>query len=64
MSMGNPFTWPSNPHAAKAGAPAAAEASGNRKAAADYYKKLQALAADRDAERPELTQAKGYLARQ
>jgi tetratricopeptide (TPR) repeat protein len=26
MSMGNPFTWPSNPLAAKAGAPAAAEA--------------------------------------
>ena len=26
MSMGNPFTWPSNPNAAKAGAPAAAEA--------------------------------------
>lgn len=26
MAMGNPFTWPSNPNAAKAGAPAAAEA--------------------------------------
>lgn len=26
MSMGNPFTWPSNPNASKAGAPAAAEA--------------------------------------
>ena len=46
------------------GAARAAEASGNRKAAADYYRKLQALAADRDAERPELTQAKAYLARQ
>jgi hypothetical protein len=45
------------------GAARAAEASGNRKAAADYYRKLQALAADRDAERPELTQAKAYLAR-
>jgi hypothetical protein len=27
MSMGNPFTWPSNPNAAKAGAPAAAQAA-------------------------------------
>lgn len=27
MSMGNPFTWPTNPAAAKAGAPAAEEAS-------------------------------------
>jgi hypothetical protein len=27
MSMGNPFTWPTNPNATKAGAPAAAEAS-------------------------------------
>lgn len=27
MSMGNPFTWPTNPNASKAGAPAAAEAS-------------------------------------
>jgi len=26
MAMGNPFAWPSNPNAAKAGAPAAAEA--------------------------------------
>ena len=26
MSMGNPFTWPTNPNASKAGAPAAAEA--------------------------------------
>lgn len=46
------------------GAARAAEASGNRKAAADYYRKLEALAADHDAERPELTQAKAYLARQ
>ena len=44
------------------GAARAAEASGNHKAAADYYRKLQALTADRDAERPELTQAKAYLA--
>ena len=27
MSMGNPFTWPTNPNASKVGAPAAAEAS-------------------------------------
>ncbi len=27
MSMGNPFTWPTNPNGSKAGAPAAAEAS-------------------------------------
>lgn len=46
------------------GAARAAEAAGNRKAAADYYRKLQALTADRDVERPELTQAKAYLARQ
>jgi predicted Zn-dependent protease len=45
------------------GAARAAEASGNRQAAADYYAKLQALAADRDTERPELTQAKAFLAR-
>jgi hypothetical protein len=45
------------------GAARAAEASGNRQAAADYYAKLQALAADRDTERPELTQAKTFLAR-
>lgn len=41
----------------------AAEASRHRQAAADYYAKLQALAADRDTERPELTQAKTFLAR-
>ena len=44
------------------GAARAAEASGNRQAAADYYAKLQALAADRDTERPELAQAKAFLA--
>jgi tetratricopeptide (TPR) repeat protein len=27
MSMGNPFTWPANPNASRAGAPAAAEAA-------------------------------------
>ncbi len=44
------------------GAARAAEASGNRKAAGDYYAKLQTLTADRDTERPELIQAKAYLA--
>jgi tetratricopeptide (TPR) repeat protein len=44
------------------GAARAAEASGNRKAAGDYYAKLQTLTADRDTERPELVQAKAYLA--
>jgi predicted Zn-dependent protease len=46
------------------GAARAAEASGNRKAAKDYYAKLQALTADRDTERPELAQAKKFLALQ
>jgi tetratricopeptide (TPR) repeat protein len=45
------------------GAARAAEASDNRQAAADYYTKLQALAVDHDAERPELTQAETFLAR-
>ena len=45
------------------GAARAAEASGNRQAAADYYAKLQALTADHDTERPELTRAKTFLAR-
>lgn len=45
------------------GAARAAEASGNRQAAADYYTKLQALTVDHDAERPELTQAETFLAR-
>jgi tetratricopeptide (TPR) repeat protein len=44
------------------GAARAAEASGNRKAAADYYTKLQVLTAGHDTERPELTQAKTFLA--
>jgi tetratricopeptide (TPR) repeat protein len=46
------------------GAARAAEASGNRKAAKDYYAKLQTLTADRDTERPELAQAKRFLALQ
>ncbi len=45
------------------GAASAAEASGNLKAARDYYSRLQTLASNRDTERPELTQAKAFLAR-
>ena len=45
------------------GAASAAEASGNLKAARDYYTKLQTLAADSDTERPEIVQAKAFLAR-
>jgi tetratricopeptide (TPR) repeat protein len=44
------------------GAARAAEAAGNAKAAREYYAKLQALSADRDAERPELARAKAFLA--
>lgn len=44
-----------------AGAARAAEASGNLRAARDYYSRLQALAADRDTERPELASAKAFL---
>jgi tetratricopeptide (TPR) repeat protein len=44
------------------GAAAAAETSGNHKAAKEYYEKLQALTADRDTERPELAHAKAFLA--
>jgi len=43
------------------GAARAAEASGNRKAAKDFYTKLQTLTADRDTERPELVHAKAFL---
>lgn len=50
------------PSARAYGAARAAEASCNRQAAADYYAKLQALAAERDTERPELAQAKTFLA--
>jgi len=46
------------------GAARAAEASGNRQAARDYYAKLQTLTAGRDTERPELAQAKAFLAKQ
>jgi len=42
------------------GAARAAEASGNRQAARDYYAKLQTLTAGRDTERPELAQAKAF----
>jgi predicted Zn-dependent protease len=46
------------------GAARAAEAAGNRGLARDYYSKLQALAADRDSDRPELVQAKAFVALQ
>lgn len=45
------------------GAARAAEVSGNQKAARDYYGKLQTLTADHDMERPELEQAKAFLAK-
>ena len=45
------------------GAARAAEASGDRQAARNYYTKLQTLTADRDTERPELAQAKAFLTR-
>ncbi len=44
------------------GAARAAESAGNRQAARDYYTKLQTLTAARDTERPELAQAKAFLA--
>ncbi len=43
------------------GAARAAEASGNLRAARDYYAKLQTLTADRDTERQELAAAKAFL---
>src|SRR5512134_410030 len=43
------------------GAARAAEASGNLRAARDYYAKLQTLAADRDTERQDLAAAKAFL---
>jgi tetratricopeptide (TPR) repeat protein len=46
------------------GAARAAEAAGNREAARGYYTKLQALAAERDSERPELVHANTFLTRQ
>lgn len=39
----------------------AAEASGNLKAARDYYEKLESLTVDRDIERPELVHARAFL---
>jgi hypothetical protein len=45
------------------GAARAAEDSGNRRAARDYYTRLQTLAVNRDTERPELTQARAFLKR-
>ena len=46
------------------GAARAAETSGSREAARDYYTKLQTLTADRDSERPELVHATEFLKRQ
>lgn len=46
------------------GAARAAEVSGNRQAARDYYAKLQSLTAHRDSERRELVHAKALLTRQ
>jgi tetratricopeptide (TPR) repeat protein len=46
------------------GAASAAEASGNRRAAGDYYARLLKLAANRDTERPELGHARAFLERQ
>jgi hypothetical protein len=43
------------------GAAHAAEASGNRRAARDYYGRLLKLTADRDTDRPELAQARAFL---
>jgi len=43
------------------GAARAAEATGNRKVARDYYAKLQTLTAERDTERPELVHAKALM---
>jgi tetratricopeptide (TPR) repeat protein len=41
----------------------AADAAGNRAKAAEYYGKLVDLAKNADAERPEVREAKAYLAR-
>ena len=45
------------------GAARAAEQSGDRTKAADYYRKLVALAKDADTERPELTSARAFAQR-
>ena len=47
-----------------AGAARAAEASGNRTGARNYYARLQAVAADHDSERAELAQARSFLGKQ
>jgi hypothetical protein len=44
------------------GAARAAEAAGDRPLARNYYGKLQALATDSDSERPELVQARAFVA--
>jgi tetratricopeptide (TPR) repeat protein len=46
------------------GAARAAEVSGNRNAAKEYYLKLLTLTADRDTERPEIVRAKVFLSPQ
>jgi predicted Zn-dependent protease len=46
------------------GAARAAEESGNRRAARDYYAKLLKLAANRETERSELAQARAFLQKQ
>jgi tetratricopeptide (TPR) repeat protein len=43
------------------GAALAAEASGNLKAARDYYEKLESLTSDSDTKRPELVHARAFL---
>lgn len=44
------------------GAAGAAQASGNLDAARDYYRRLVALSAENDSDRPELRQARAFLA--
>ena len=39
-----------------------AQAAGDRPLARDYYARLRALAADSDSERPELVQARAFVA--
>jgi Tfp pilus assembly protein PilF len=46
------------------GAARAAESAGNQVAARDYYARLQSLTAKHDTERPELTHASEFLAKQ
>jgi len=42
----------------------AAEAAGDRRKAADHYKKLMVLAKNADSQRPELARARAYIALQ